>query len=570
MPYVDDPTLMALPRQAHDSLHRLLEYLEVGHWTRRDLLSGRLASSALHRQHARLLSIMARYTGCAQCVAIARRWQRAILRPDTRARVLLARGASGGGQRVLGLYRRAILHVARPQAPAQPRRISIPIHAYPVAGGMRAVLATWRTAMAGSWQMEFLTRFVGPETDGQTIHSFEVQHDKLRLTLTSPAHFPQVWFYDWVGYRKLRHLLRAPSKPSSPSIASRYSAILPQDGLSTAAYASVAARLAGIPVIPVDHGNVHALFNPEWHRELLAPFRNRALPRRFIAGARFRIYWRSLRLLGRLATRLMEHALVASDDIAEAYQQRFHVPAHRITRFPFVVDTNRYAPVGALARTAARAQLGVPDDAIVIVMVNRLAPEKDLETAIAAIHATYTRLPADMQPQLRVIIAGDGPLREQVERELARLGLDSICQLTGEASASQVADLLSLSDIFLYTGRRGINSMAILEAMSAGCAIVGTTSTRHIADYLAEGRGHAVPVGDVAAVSDALHDLVVQSPMRTRAGQLARDYVLRHHTADALRRCLWRVTGWSLDLTTPRLIAVRTMQQEEAAQHEHT
>ncbi|HEX6122809.1 MAG TPA: D-glucuronyl C5-epimerase family protein, partial [Ktedonobacterales bacterium] len=370
---LDDPALPPLMGQAHDSLHRLLEYFETGYWTRADLLGGRLASSARHRQHARLLGVLARYTGCAQCAAIARRWQRFLRRPDARARFLLARGISESGRGLLRLYRRVVLRAARPPAPSPSQRMSVPITAYPVAGGMRAVLATWRATMAGSWQMEFLTRVVGPEPEGQIIHSFGVRSHRLRFKATSPAHFPQVWLYDWVGYRALRRLLRAPAG---------YSAVLPQDGLFTAAYAGVAARLAGVPVIPVDHGNVHALFNPEWHRELLAPLRHRALPRRIVGELSLRLYWRSLRLLARLSSRLMEHALVASDDIAGAYQRHLQVPAHRVTRFPFVVDVHRYAPVAEATRAAARAQLGVPEDAIVVVMVNRLAPEKDLETAV--------------------------------------------------------------------------------------------------------------------------------------------------------------------------------------------
>jgi glycosyltransferase involved in cell wall biosynthesis len=367
--------------------------------------------------------------------------------------------------------------------------------------------------------------------------------------------------YDWVGYRKLHRLLREQSS---------YSAVLPQDGISTGAYAGVAARLAGIPVIPVDHGNIHALYNPAWHAERLAEVRAYALPKRLAEGIRLRLYWRSLRMLARLSTRMMEHALVASDDIAETYQQRFKVPTHRITRFPFVVDVHRYAPAFGAPRSAARAQLGVPDDAIVVTMVNRLAPEKDLGTALAAFHATMTTLPPELWQRLRLVIAGDGPLRGQVERDIERLGLGETCLLVGEASMPEVARLLSLSDIFLYTGRRGINSMAILEAMSAGCAVVGTISTRHIADYLADGRGHAVPVGDVDAVRDGLLNLITDATARTRAGQLARDYVLRHHTAEALRRCLWRVTGWSLDLTQPHVVAPQPPQHEESVNHDHT
>jgi glycosyltransferase involved in cell wall biosynthesis len=257
---------------------------------------------------------------------------------------------------------------------------------------------------------------------------------------------------------------------------------------------------------------------------------------------RLRLYWPTLKVLTHLAARGSDFFLVASDDIADAYQRHLGVPAHRISRFPFMVDTGHFAALDAVTRQDVRAQLEIPADAILITMINRLSPEKDLPTALDALRQTVEALPPDLRARVRILLAGDGPQRAWVEREVRESGLEQVCRLWGEASRDDVARLLAISDIFLFTAKRSINSMAVLEAMSAGCAVVGTTCTRHIAEYLADGRGIAVAVGDHAAVASALERLIGEEETVRQAGELARAYVARYHTAEMLRRCLLRAT----------------------------
>src|SRR5207245_10390627 len=137
---------------------------------------------------------------------------------------------------------------------------------------------------------------------------------------------------------------------------------------------------------------------------------------------------------------------------------------------------------------------GIADDALVMSMVCRLAPEKGLGVALESISQALSALPSVLRERVRVIIAGDGPLRKQVEGEIHKRHLDQNCLLWGEASTAEVIALLGLSDIFLYTSTRGACfSMAILEAMASGCAVVASTLPVANASLLAEGRGIAVP-----------------------------------------------------------------------------
>jgi glycogen(starch) synthase len=141
-----------------------------------------------------------------------------------------------------------------------------------------------------------------------------------------------------------------------------------------------------------------------------------------------------------------------------------------------------------------------------------------------------------------VIIAGDGPQRSQLEADIRRHELGSVCKLWGEATADEVAMLLGLSDIFLYTSTRGINPVSILEAMAAGCVVVASTEPKLVANYLADGRGIPILAGDARAVATALAQAIHDLPQSREMGLLARKYVVAHHGATALQRSLRRAT----------------------------
>ncbi len=193
-----------------------------------------------------------------------------------------------------------------------------------------------------------------------------------------------------------------------------------------------------------------------------------------------------------------------------------------------------------------RAEQAMPADAIIVTLINRLAPEKGLHFAIEAIARALSLIPVDTRARVRVIIAGDGPLRSQVQADLRRRGLDSVCTLWGEATPCDVITLLAISDIFLYSATRGTNySMAVLEAMASGCAVIASTRPLSNARLLADGRGIAVSAEHFEQMTHALVLLLNDPELRHKMGRLARNYVAVHHSAAIVRRSLLRASYWS-------------------------
>jgi len=295
----------------------------------------------------------------------------------------------------------------------------------------------------------------------------------------------------------------------------------------------------------MDHGNVTLPYSPVYKaerkkRRMALPWPRRAIPHLLDA-----CYFLSLRLLVRISIRYTDAFLPAGDDVADAYVHHYGVHPSRIMRYPFMIDLDRFTPHNELARAELRAKQAIASDAIVITMINRLAPEKGLDAAIEALSQALSALPSDLQARVRMVIAGDGPLHNQVEADIRRHGLEATCRLWGEATRDDVGMLLSISDIFLFTATRGINSVAILEAMAANCGIIATAVPQQIAKYLDEGRGIAVPPGDVSAIASALARAITDLPLCRNMGRLAREYIAAHHTSEALRRSLLRAAFWA-------------------------
>lgn len=535
-----DDEIRVLAERSVATLHALINEYDMGFWSRYDLLHRRPASLFYHALHVSLLEALADYTGCTHCRALAARWAGYQRSRWYRLRYYV----SSRRQR----YRAALVNRKRssPTHGATVKRawrVAVPITAFPVGGGNRAMLAGVRQAMEGEWELEYLTRRVGPNPEGLNIHAFESPWRWLAREVSAPSNFPNVLLYVAAGKRALTRLLRQ----------RHFDLVLPQDGAFTAAYSATAARKAGVPLVVVDQGNVTWPFSNVYRAQRLGDSAAEPVLRRLFSRLRVRLYLDVLKLLIQRSVRNAECFLIAGDEVENAYREHFAVPLSRIVHYPSMVRSELPTTVEAreALRQSARQQLGLAPDGVLVSLINRLTPEKGLDTALAAIEEARRLVGPQEAGSVRVLVAGSGPLRGWLEVEVQRRGLGDVCTLWGEAAADEVPVLLRATDIFLYTGTRGANfSMAVLEAMAGGCAIVATTEPCSNARLLAEGRGCAVDVGDVAAISAALVRLLSDPAGRASMGLLAQEYVATHHTAVALRRALRRATGWAPDIAS--------------------
>lgn len=518
-----------LIEQSLKTLQHFLEEFDLGYWTLASLLHRDLASPKHLQLQVILLDALAYSTGDTYYSILASRWRSYSRRGASIVRYKIAKGIH-----LLCVPWGRIRHLFFPrQESTQVMRVCIPIVGFPVTGGTRAVLKSISQQMQGLWQMEYLTQHVGSNTEGFVIHLFGSRR-------MGPWQFPFVWLYFLAGCWRLLGLLRR---------GSGYQIICPQDGVFTSAFAALAGKLAGVRVVCMDHGNLTLLRSPAYRVERVAALKrkNWSPLRYFLARLRYVCYWPSLLFLARISARYTDHFLIpgiAGDGVEEACQS-LGIPASHITRFASTIDADHYTQLDPIARASRRQQNGIEAEGIVISIVCRLAPEKGLDTALEGIRCTLDRLRQDLRGRVRVVIAGDGPLRSYLEEQIHMRGLVQTVMLWGETSTSDIVSLLGMSDIFLYTSTRGAClSIAILEAMASACAVVASPLPMANISMLADGRGIIVPADDAKQTADALVRLVNDTELCRHMGQLARDYVKQHHNPAVFKRILLRTTLW--------------------------
>lgn len=524
-----DQRVKGLIRHSHDTMHILLQEFDTGFWTYFDLLYRQLSSPAQLALQAISLKALVTYTSCDRCARLALRW-------DGYKRSVVSRLRYKVSHRLATLRHAAWSRLQSALFP-RPRgagvlRVCIPVNAFPVTGGIRTVLAAIAQVTSDTWQIEYLTRTVGQHPEGYVIHRFGAS----KLV---PWQFPMVWLYVLAGGRKLLSLMRK---------GACYDVILPQDGVGTAVLAALAGKIAGARVVCIDHSNMTLLYSNSYRIERIQGLAKKRWWYRWLMRSLLVGYWPSAILLARIAARLVDHFVIpgiAGDGVEEICNQ-LGVPPSRITRFANMVNIERHVILDATARALLRKKNDIATDAIVITMICRLSPEKGLDIALESISQVLATLQPDLRLRVRVIIAGQGILYSHLEEEIAVRGLSQTCILWGEATETEVITLLSLSDIFLYTSKRGAGyPMAILEAMASCCAVVASTEPLANAHLLSEGRGISVPVEGVAETSLALVQLISNPELRCQMGRLAREYVKTHHSEAMFRRVWMRATCWA-------------------------
>ncbi|HSL57082.1 MAG TPA: glycosyltransferase family 4 protein [Acidimicrobiales bacterium] len=206
-----------------------------------------------------------------------------------------------------------------------------------------------------------------------------------------------------------------------------------------------------------------------------------------------------------------------------------------VTVVPPGVDAERFHVLGPAARAAARAELGLPVDATVVLALSRLVPRQGFDVVIEA----AARL-ARRHPEVLVVVAGGGRDRPRLERLARRTGAP--VRFLGRVDDPLLPALYGASDVFAMACRdrwAGLEQegfgIVFLEAAAAGIPqLAGRSGGSHEAvDHERTGLVVDHP-SDPAAVAATLERLVADADLRHRLGAAARVRVDAELTYDHL------------------------------------
>jgi glycosyltransferase involved in cell wall biosynthesis len=202
--------------------------------------------------------------------------------------------------------------------------------------------------------------------------------------------------------------------------------------------------------------------------------------------------------------RLLPYVIAVSDPVREQLLQTgLHPSAVRLVLNG--IDASAFRR-DRTKQAAARASLVLGRDRFVIGTVGRLTEAKRYDLlidAIAEVRRTHMHLD--------LLIAGDGPLREPLQKQIHQLGLENCCRLLGQRS--DVINLHHAFDLFVQSSATEGTPNAVLEAMALETPVVATDvgGTRQLIRHGVD--GFLVSTCSAGALAAAI-DPIVRAPQQ--------------------------------------------------------
>lgn len=172
--------------------------------------------------------------------------------------------------------------------------------------------------------------------------------------------------------------------------------------------------------------------------------------------------------LERIVYRRADRVIVLSSAFRRLLVERYGVSPWRVRVEPPGVDLERFTPGD---RAAARERLGLEKSAFVAVSVRRLFARMGLDLLLEA----WAHALPDLPPQARLLIAGDGPQRHELEEHIARNGLQDSVVLLGQIDEGTLLDLYRAADVGVVPTRsfEGFG-LVVIEAAACGTPSIVT------------------------------------------------------------------------------------------------
>jgi glycosyltransferase involved in cell wall biosynthesis len=214
------------------------------------------------------------------------------------------------------------------------------------------------------------------------------------------------------------------------------------------------------------------------------------------------------------ADRFTDFTVAVSEDIARQGRDSKELQPSRLQVIPNGIRVDRFAA----PRSSPGRRIGT---------VGRLVPEKNYPLLLRAAAAIRD---SDL------ILVGDGPLREELRKQAGP-------HVSFLGQRADVSELLAGFDVFVLSSTTEGMSIALLEAMAAGCPIVVTAVGGNVELIKHMQTGLVVPPNDESALRGAIGRLLADPVLATRLGTAARAIAEKDHSVKAMTESyeeLWR------------------------------
>lgn len=162
-----------------------------------------------------------------------------------------------------------------------------------------------------------------------------------------------------------------------------------------------------------------------------------------------------------------------------------------------------------------KADLGIPETAVLAIYIGRLAPEKNLLTLLNQVAAAR-----DVVPQLHLALGGHGELEEELRQYVEELGMETAVHFLGTLPYETLPNYLSAADFFVTASMTEVHPLTVIEAMAAGLPVAAPIAPG-IVDTVVSGESGFLARDPNAGLAAAIVGLALDKERRQTMGQNA-------------------------------------------------
>lgn len=258
-----------------------------------------------------------------------------------------------------------------------------------------------------------------------------------------------------------------------------------------------AAKLSGIPVM---YGTDATTLQPIDGRTWKVPIKKWLWPRLF----------------------RMADVVFAPSSGTEELIRSLNVPDKQIQLMPNVVDNDWWIErAKAVDRRSVRSNWNVPENASVVLFCAKLQRWKRPADVLHAFHRANV-------PNSYLVFAGEGPLRKELERDAAALGISDRIRFLGFVNQSALPEVYVSSDVMVLPSEYEPFGLVVNEAMLCGCGVIVSDCVGARFDLVKDGEtGRVYPCGDINSLARCLRESLCEPSSLGMQQQAAREQIAR-------------------------------------------
>ncbi|MEZ4729000.1 MAG: glycosyltransferase [Caldilineaceae bacterium] len=229
--------------------------------------------------------------------------------------------------------------------------------------------------------------------------------------------------------------------------------------------------------------------------------------------------------IDRLTARLTHHFVAVSHATQLSNCQALGIPKEKVSVIYRARNPEPFLNVSADQVHALRAELGLPQQAPILLNVARLLQRKGHEELLQAMPIVLQHF-----PDARLLIAGEGHDRPRLVQAIKRQGLENAVHLLG--MRHDIPILLQLADLFVFPSHYEGHPGALIEAMVAARPIVASAIPVHQETITQNETGRLVPLQNPKALAEAMIQTLQCPQQANRMGAAAQKAALQNFHID--------------------------------------